>query len=73
MINKKMEEIKDTLNLNIVCGICGKKAQLVKVDPPRPITEWDKANNFKRQTEYFCCGKFWFFDSDTIGIVGYKE
>lgn len=66
-----MEEFKDELNLNIVCGICGKRAELVRVGPPRPITDWDKTNNFNRKTEYFCCEKFWFINPNTNETMGF--
>jgi hypothetical protein len=67
-----MEELKDELNLNIVCGKCGERAKLVRVEPSRPITDWDKTNNFNRKTEYFCCKKFWFINlnNETMGFEG---
>jgi hypothetical protein len=41
------------------CGLCGNTITPIKVDPPKPVSEWDRENGYVRDHSYNCCGRRW--------------
>ena len=64
IVNAK--EIDWHRDVAILCGVCGKEALSVDLDPSREISEWDKANNSPRKQVLSCCARIWMIDPKEV-------
>jgi len=55
----KIITLNEDKKANVVCGICKKVVNPIKLINPRAVSEWDKKNGYLRTHSFNCCGKSW--------------
>ncbi len=50
--------------LHVHCGICGQLIQETLLTNPKPISNYDKDHDIKRDHSFNCCEKSWLINQD---------